>query len=58
MTLRRIYTLVVLPILAGWFVVGLLWPKVLLVAGVVAIVVTIGVVGWVVDGDHVRTDRD
>jgi hypothetical protein len=58
MTLRRIYVTVVLPILALWLVVGLLWPKVLLVAGVVAIVVTIGVVGWLVDGDHVTVRKD
>lgn len=56
--MTRLYATVVLPILALWLVVGLLWPKVLLVAGVVAIVVTIGVVGWVVDGDHVTVRKD
>lgn len=58
MTLRRVYVTVVLPILALWLVVGYLWPKVLLVAGVVAIVVTIGVVGWVTEGDHVTVRKD
>lgn len=56
--MTRLYATVVLPILALWLVVGYLWPKVLLVAGVVAIVVTIGVVGWLVDGDHVTVRRE
>lgn len=52
-TLRRLYALVVAPILAGWLVVGILWPAAVLVGGAVALALAIGVTGWLVDGDHV-----